>query len=300
MKSFLSIVLAITPGLLYACNVCGGSANSQNLGVLPQFNKHFIGIQYLSKFFQSYEDIDHISGKSSSDHYQNLQIWGRYTISKRIQLYAFLPYSYNKSNHDGLPVIINGIGDLSMIANYRLIRADDCNPLWKHSLQLGGGIKLPTGNYIPVGGSEGLPNMLPGTGSWDVIANLNYSLQYGKTGLSIDGNYTMNTANNESYKFGNRLNVSILGYHTLVGKGYTLLPFAGIRIECYAKDFENYRKHWVDDMTGGKVVFATLGLQTFYKRIGFNVSASLPIVQVYSDNLVSAGLKAETGIQLLF
>jgi hypothetical protein len=300
MKSFLSIVLAITPGLLYACNVCGGSANSQNLGVLPQFNKHFIGIQYLSKSFQRHEDIDHISGKRSSDHYKSLQIWGRYTISKRIQLYAFLPYSYNKSNHDGYPAIINGIGDLSMIANYRLVRADDCNPLWKHSLQLGGGIKLPTGNYVRVEGSEGLPNMQPGTGSWDVITNLNYSVQYKKTGLSIDGNYTINTANMESYKFGNRFAVSILGYHTLVGKGYSVLPLAGIRIECYAKDFENYRKHWLNDMTGGKVVFAALGLQTFYKRIGFNASASLPMVQAYSDNWVSAGLKVETGIQLLF
>lgn len=134
MKSFLSILLAIAPGLLYACNVCGGSANSQNLGVLPQFNKHFIGIQYLSKSFQNDADMDNVAGKGSSDHYQNLQIWGRYTISKRIQLFAFLPYTCNTSNHDGIPVTINGIGDISMIVNYRLIRADECSPLWKHSL----------------------------------------------------------------------------------------------------------------------------------------------------------------------
>lgn len=142
--------------------------------------------------------------------------------------------------------------------------------------------------------------MQPGTGSWDVITNLNYSLQYKKTGLSIDGNYTINTVNNDSYKFGNRFAVSVLGYHTLVGKGYSLLPLGGIRIEGYAKDFENYHKRWVDDMTGGKVIFATLGIQTFYKRIGFNVSGSLPIAQVYSDKLVSTGRKIETGIQLLF
>lgn len=300
MKLFLLFVLATAPGLLYACSVCGGSSNSQNLGVLPQFNKHFIGIQYLSKSFLNEENADHISAKRPSDHYQNVQLWGRYTISSRIQLFAFLPYAYNRSNHDGLPLTINGIGDASIIANYRLIRADDCNPVWKHSMQFGGGVKLPTGRYVPGTGSEGLPNMQPGTGSWDFITNINYSLQYKKTGLSIDGNYTINTANSNAYKFGNRLGMSILGYHTLTGKGYSVLPLAGARIETYAKDFQNFDKRWRDDLTGGRVVFATFGLQAFYKRIGFNANYSLPLAQAYSDNMVSAGRKMEAGIQLLF
>ncbi len=300
MKILLTIACTIMPRVIFACSVCGGSANSQNLGILPQFNKHFVGLQYVFKSYSSVEETNHGSKIRSTDQYQSLQLWGRYTLSNRVQLFAFIPYSYNRSNHEGVPVVISGIGDASILANYRLIRADNCNPVWKQNLQLGGGIKLPTGSYVPSAGNEGLPNMQPGTGSLDLIANINYSLQYRKTGFNIDASYTLNTPNRVSYKFGDRITLGMLAYHVITAKKYSLLPLAGIKIERYSADFDSYQKRWRNDMTGGEILYGTIGFQAFYNRIGLNVNGALPLKQSYPDNSVSAGYKIETGIQFLF
>lgn len=300
MKLLQSLVLSIAPGVLYACNVCGGSANSQNLGVLPQFNKHFLGVQYSQKSFGNHMNMEDQDDGGSRDRYQSVQLWGRYTINERIQLLGFLPYSYNTAEHEGRNASVKGLGDVLVVASYRLIASDDCGPVWKTNLQLGGGVKMPTGSYDHAQQNGMLPNMQPGTGSWDGVVSLSYSTQYRKVGIAVDMNYTVNSENRDGYKFGNRLTVSALGYYALSGARYNVLPLAGLRIENYATDFENYHKRWVNNMTGGDVAFATLGVQAFYGQLGFNFAFYQPVFQKYRDEMVSTGQKTEIGVQFLF
>ena len=92
-----------TNTIVKACDICGCTANGQSLGILPQFYQHFIGIQYQYRSYHSQGamSVDGTAGTSSNEYYNTLQLWSRYYIGKRIQLFAFVPYTSNVQHEQG-------------------------------------------------------------------------------------------------------------------------------------------------------------------------------------------------------
>src|SRR5690606_28763588 len=124
-------------------------------------------------------------------------------------------------------------------------------------LQAGGGIKLPTGVYDckTIQTRDGLPNMQPGTKSWDIIANVNYTVKKKSVGLNIDMSYTFITPNINDYKFGNRFGTSITAFYWWRMNDITVLPQGGLRFDVTAADFENFVTKTRNDMTGGEQLY---------------------------------------------
>jgi len=287
-----------------ACTVCGSSASNQYLGILPQYHKHFIGLQYQYRGFKS-EHPSHesdIQSSFSKEYYSTLQAWERFNVGKRIQLFAFVPYISNLQKANGATKSVSGIGDVTLLANYRLTKNDDLDCEWKHNLQAGGGVKLPTGGYDKqsVQKAEGLPNMQPGTNSWDFIVNANYTLKKERVGVNVDASYTISTPNSLEYKYGNRLSTGVMGFYWQQRKDITLLPQAGIRLDVAGSDYDNYGYRWKNDMSGGTQLFASAGVQAYYKRMGLQLMYHYPLVQDYASGLVNSMSKADAGVYFLF
>lgn len=306
MRVVFPIMLAMLAvcGSVHACDVCGCSASNQYLGLLPRADLNFVGFQYQYSSFRS----DHPSlfagkpNEHSNDRYSTYQLWGRYVVRRRLQLFAFVPYRYNVQRQDSLRLINSGIGDVSVLANAVVLRDNDGDHKWEQQLLAGGGVKAPTGTYsgITAMDKQGLPNMQPGTGSWDFIVNTNYTVRKRSFGFNFDAAYSLTTANRESYKYGNRLNAGLLIFYAVKGKKLNFLPQAGLRYEYALHDYDNYSRKWLNEQSGGYMCFATAGLQAYYKKWGVKYSLHLPVAQQYSSGYVTAQLKTDVSIFFLF
>lgn len=304
MKQFIMLlyaVVAASTGTL-ACDVCGCAAGGQYLGLLPGANRNFIGFQYLYNGLRS----DHPSlfenwpDEHSENHYNTFQVWGRYAAGKRIQLFAFLPYRYNLQYGDSVTFTSSGIGDVSLLANIVVLNSREGRG--QQQFLAGAGVKMPTGKYIGISEMDklGLPNLQPGTGSWDFVANGNYTLKKGAYGVNADATYAITTTNSSQYKYGNRLGVTGVAFRSVDAGNTELLPQAGVRYEFALHDYNNFRRKWLNEQSGGYVVFATAGMQGYYKKIGARVNYLIPINQHYSSGFVTVKQRIDLSVFFLF
>jgi len=300
MKYLLSCLLILIGPLANACTVCGCSASNQSLGILPEFHKNFVGLQFQSRNFTSTHLSHEATGPTttSQEKYRSLQLWGRYNIGSRVQVFAFVPYDINASFHPGDVKRISGLGDITLLGNVQIFPKEALGEKLKHNLQVGGGLKLPTGAYDATSTmtEDGLPNMQPGTKSWDVLANANYTLRGNRIGGNIDAAFTYTTANYQQYKYGNRLSSALTMFYWHQDKNFTILPQLGLRFEHSGTDYDNYKYKWKNDMSGGDQLYATVGLQAFHKRVGAQVTAYKPVYQHFASGRVHADFKLDAGL----
>lgn len=303
-KIFISLMAlsAMQHSTVNACNVCGCSSGNQYIGLLPQNNNSFIGFQYLYRSFRSVhlEDGGSIVPGTSYESYQTMQLWGRISLSNRLQLIGFIPFVQNTQRQEGQPTsVISGIGDVSLVANYKFVDGGNC--AWRHRLWAGGGVKAPTGKYDPnsVATDEGLPNMQPGTHSWDFIGNVNYTARHRNAGVNLDVSYVATTANSDNYKFGNRLSAGASAFYEVKHKDFTVLPQLGLRHDLAAKDYEDYRAGIKDEDGGGWQLYASQGVQAYYRHVGLQAMCYEPIQQHYASGNVNSKFRFEAGVVVM-
>lgn len=304
MKQIVALLIAMfSCNFGYACGVCGSSAGTQFLGLLPQSRQNFVGIQYQHRGFVSEHPGhgEHGSSAFSNEKYNSVQAWGRYYINSRIQVFAFVPYISNIKSENAGRSVVSGLGDIMIMGNANLIIPSQTAD-WKHQLHAGVGVKMPTGAYDSkaISQEEGLPNMQPGTRSWDFSVNANYTLRKERMGLNVEGAYTITTANDYDYRYGNKLSAGLLAFHQLKQKALTLLPQAGVKADVTGADYDRYTYKWRNDMTGGQQLYAVAGIQVYYSKIGLQASYYHPIYQHFANGLVNVKYKIETGISFLF
>jgi hypothetical protein len=167
---------------------------------------------------------------------------------------------------------------------------------------IGGGVKLPTGVYDrqSTKTEEGLPNMQPGTHSWDVVVNGSYTVSRKNIGLNIDANYTVTTANDDSYKYGNRLSANSFVFYKVKKRQLTVLPQMGVSYDRIQNDYENYSNKEIDGDSGSWHLYATVGVQALYRKFGMNLRHQQPVNQHYNSGLVTNWHKTEAVIFILF
>lgn len=302
---FLFTCMLVCCGILQAqaCDVCGG-AGSQLPGMLPMYANHFIGLQAQYRSFSSTHPglTESSPATKSEDYYRTLQVWGRYNIGSRLQVYGFVPYQNNTQQTRGTATTTSGIGDVSLLVNAALVRTSDtADAEVKHLLLAGGGVKMPTGRHNGATALDrsGLPNMQPGTGTWDFTLNVNYTLRYGNNGLYADAMYMLTTADAQSYKYGNRMAAGVIAFRSLMQGNLSLLPQAGIRYEYTLHDYDNYERKWLNEQTGGNMLLGTAGIQASWKRMGMQLTGYLPLQQHYADGYVQARFRLDAGLFIL-
>ncbi|MDZ7879815.1 MAG: hypothetical protein U5L45_19205 [Saprospiraceae bacterium] len=281
-----------------ACDACGCSAGGAYFGILPMYQRHFVGMRYQSRTFQSshiYNDPD-----PSKEHFQTLDIWGRFYPSPRWQVFGFLPYNVFEKNELGKNLKTNGLGDISLIANYAVLNTgDSLFHRFRHTLMVGGGAKMPTGkhSFKDADGSALNPNMQTGTGSWDFIASANYTLRFQKQGIFTDFNARLNTKNTEGYRFGHRLSTTVKYFYWFELPEGVLMPSIGAYNEWTGKDSDRGKN--VGD-NSGSATFGSVGLDFYYKKVAVSGLFQTPIHQNIGDGLVKAQNRLSLNVSYLF
>ncbi|TAE47327.1 MAG: hypothetical protein EAY69_06835 [Cytophagales bacterium] len=285
----LLIIFYVTATSTFACEICGCGAGSYYFGMMPQFHKNFFGVRYRYSSYLSH--IGYADMFKTTEKFQTLELWGRYYIGKKWQILTFLPYNTHIQTDSKGAKEIRGIGDMSFLLNYRLItpKHDSLNTIVKHTLWIGGGVKLPTGKYDYNSNDitqVSNPNFQLGSGSTDFVFNTQYTARLKKWGINLDASVKINTKNKNDYRFGNRISGNLLLFYLQQIKKIGIMPSAGVYAENSTWDERN---GYSIDATGGFLTNFSTGIDMYYKKYTIGCNFQTP----FKQNLAHGHLRAE-------
>jgi hypothetical protein len=218
-----------------------------------------------------------------------MEVWGSLRLMKKIQLLFGLPYQSNAFSNNSGKSTMKGLGDMNisgLFTVYQMNRLTKNNRAAYQMLHLTGGLKLPTGQYTSSGDFSSGNLFSIGTGSLDMHAGVIYEMKIQRTGFNLGLNYKMNHANNDQYRYGNKLQSSFQLYRKIdLSEKATLSPNIGISAE--NNDEDNHNGFDVYN-SGGYVTNASFGMEMKVNRflLGFNRQA--PIQQSIARNTIYA------------
>lgn len=194
---FIAFFIAAVSGTASACDVCGCSVGGNYFGILPQFQQNFVGVRYQQRSFSS-EHLTLFPGEEplrTQEAFHTTEIWGRYVPHPKVHLFAFVPYNFFTKDEENIHSVVSGIGDVSLMAHYIVLNnGNESKRKWKQALQIGIGIKMPTGKSNHIQSHSGLliPSLQAGTGAFDLPFSAIYTIRNGKWGANAEANYRLN------------------------------------------------------------------------------------------------------------
>lgn len=267
------------------CDACGCSASGGSLGFSSMLNSNFVGVRY---FNQSYSSRDGIFANSPwiDENFNTVQLWSRIPVTKRIQVSALIPYHFNTRERVTGDENIEGLGDITVIGMYTVAQTMRDSAVYTHKLQLGGGVKAPTGKYESENNLGSVnPSFQIGTGSWDYLLVAEYVLQRKKLGLNSMVNYTFKTENQKQYQFGNQLNYGSMLFYIFDVNNFKLVPQAGVAGESYKTN----RQYGLNvPKTSGDILFGKFGFEAGKDKLSVGLNAMVPL----SQNLTGGNVEA--------
>ncbi|ADY52008.1 hypothetical protein Pedsa_1446 [Pseudopedobacter saltans DSM 12145] len=293
-KLILFIALFLAQLGAKACDICGCGVGSYYLGILPEFNKKFVGLRYQHKELQTHLGPDSERTALTEDEtYQSMELWGGWNIGQKFRVLAFVPYNFNKRVSTTETGKKDGLGDIALMGYYNLLNYGTTinSKILVQSLWLGAGIKTPTGKYNPADADalNSSPNNFQlGTASTDFTINAAYDIRLMDLGFNLNANYKINTENQYDYRYGNKLSLNgLLYYKFKVGKEASLSPNVGLLYETAEKDVEN-RKYDID-ASGGYSSVGIVGLEAVKNRVSFGANYQGILSQNLANDRAKAG-----------
>jgi hypothetical protein len=301
MKKYIYLLFLLTfltASELVACNTCGCGVANYHYGILPQFQKNFIGMRYRYRSYVSTLEAGH-SAPYSYETFQTTELWGRFYPMNKWQVFAFIPYNFNEKREEDKITYFEGLGDVVVSANYNLINTyDSAESDWTHNLLVGAGVKLPTGQFRKI--EDGLTvnqNFQLGTGSVDLLFNLIYTLRFKNSGLNAEFTYNHNTTNRDEYRFGNTSRSGLTAFFIPKTGAVTLMPNAGASVETF-KDNKQFKQPFPD--SGGWAMLYNAGVESYYKNFAVGVSYSHPGKQKLFNEKVRSNDRVSVHVTVMF
>jgi hypothetical protein len=296
MKRYLITLLVVVLSASYAlaCDICGCGVGSYYIGILPEYNKRFIGLRYQHKTLQTHLGPQgQVTPLTTNETYQTAELWGGWNIGKKFRLLAFVPYNFAKRSSQEANASKGGLGDIAVMGYYNLFTNANTvsSKLLVHSLWVGAGIKVPTGQYEPgekLAVQNDPNNFQLGTASTDFTLNAAYDVRLNDLGVNLNVNYKVNTENNYAYRYGNKLSTNALLYYKFrLFHKITIAPNAGVLYETAQKDVES-QKYEVD-VSGGYSTALVTGLELATKNFSLGANYQNVVAQQLASNRVNAG-----------
>lgn len=266
------------------CDSCGSSSGG-GLGFGSMLDQEFAGLRYLN---QRYASRDGIFSNSPwlTEEFHSMQLWTKFPVGTRWQVSAIIPYHSNQRHRATGIERIEGLGDITALAFYSVLRRKNDSTAVSHNLQLGGGVKAPTGSYRSANNAGSVnPSFQLGTGSWDYLLVADYTVRKRKWGFNAMGNYVFKTENAQAYRFGDQFNYGGTLFYSAEGNGFRMVPQAGVSGEIYAAN-RQYGQTLPD--TAGDILFGKLGIEAGKDRFSVGVNVLLPIAQDLTGGRVEA------------
>lgn len=284
---------------LSACDGCGCSISQSYFGLSPNSNGHYVGFWWQHQQYEILPDQLFPERGFGHDYFNSLELRARISLSNRIQLSTILPYALHQRERQTGTQDLRGLGDAILIGNYLLFdNSDSLNLTLRHRLVAGIGTKMPTGNYrVFEDAAEANPNFQTGTGSWDALFNLAYTLRWENLGMHIEGTYRLNGTNESEYRFGDRVDVAATLYLIQRLRSIQLMPTIGVHFE--QADWDEDRGYY-HTYTGGKNLLANLGLETYWQDYNLGMSYSLPVQQNWNNEELEAESRFSVHLNYFF
>ncbi len=304
-------ILFATPVLMAAsitanaCDICGCGVGGNYIGILPEFNKHIIGLRYRHNSLLTHLGINGAhTYLTTQETYRTAELWGGWNITRNVRIMASVPYNMNDRENQGTIRTKSGPGDATLLGFYRVLNTRNTvfgNKLLVQSLWAGAGVKLPIGKYDPADRSGNTQNanlFQLGTGSTDIVTNLMYDIRLQDAGLNVWGSYKINTVNKYEYRYGNKFTVSAQPYYKFnIKRTTTIAPNAGVLYESGQKDENN---KFTVDISGGYLLLGSVGVEVVFKKITGGVNFQAPLSQDLAMGIVKANNRAMAHVAFAF
>lgn len=269
----LMLLASITNAYTQACCCTGAGAN---YSILPNLNKHVIGIHYTYKsYFSETKSLNpELDGMITNEQVNTLELFGRFNLNKRFQLSVFLPVSMIHERSKQSDNHVTGLGDMSFLFQYNVLDPLKCNgKKSKHQLRIGLGTKLPSGEFSKTADNLYTSSVQPGTGSIDFMANLIYTYRYNDFGFNTRIGYKLNTINKYTFKFGDKAEGAFNAFYLIKAKQVSFMPSLGL---AYVHGLANRHNHQAVYLSQSDVVTGSLSFDIYFKHLAFSISA-LPV-----------------------
>jgi len=272
----------------FDCDACGCSASGGSMGFSSMLNANFVGVRY---FNQSYSSRDGIFANSPwiDENFNTTQVWAKIPITDKIQITALIPYHFHDRALTSGTEKMSGLGDVTIMATYSVYQTQKDSAVFAHNLQVGGGIKMPTGKFKESNNLGTVNQSFQlGTGSWDYLLLTEYVIKRKDLGLNTMLNYTLKTENDKRYQFGNQLNYGSTLFYLLDLNSVQLVPQLGLAGEIYETN-KQYGEAVPD--TSGNVLFSKFGIEVGKDKFSVGVNAMLPLSQNLSSGRIEANYR---------
>jgi hypothetical protein len=257
------------------------------MGFASMLNSNFVGIRYFNQQYQSTDGL-YTNSLWYTENFTTTQIWARIPVKENIQVSVLLPYqSHNRETATGSQAI-NGIGDITLLAMYRLYQTKTDSTYFAHTLQMGGGVKMPTGKFNEANSGAVNPSFQVGTGSWDYLLATEYIVRRKQFGLNTLLNYVIKTENQKNYRFGNQLNYAGTFFYLYEKDALSFAPQVGIAGELYESNFQYGERL---NETSGNALFGKIGFEAGRNAFSFGANVMLPIQQNLTGGNVEANYR---------
>jgi hypothetical protein len=269
------------------CDACGCSASGGSMGFASMLNSNFVGIRY---FNQHYKSSDGLYSNSAwyNESFNTVQVWARIPVYKNFQISALVPYHFHNRETATGNQDIKGLGDITVLGMYRLYQTHKDSTFLVHTLQVGGGIKAPTGKFDQANAGNVNPSFQVGTGSWDYLLATEYIIKRKKFGFNTMLNYVFKTENEKKYRFGNQFNYSSTFFYLYEKNKFSLAPQLGFAGEVYGS---NYQYSEIVRKSSGDIFFGKLGVEVGKNKFSMGANVMLPINQNLANNRVEANYR---------
>lgn len=272
----------------FDCDACGCSASGGSMGFGSMLNNNFVGLRYMK---QSYTSRDGIFANSPwiDENFNTIQAWARIPVTDKIQISALVPYHFNDRKLTAGTESIQGLGDITVMALYTVFETKKDSTFFTHKINLGGGVKLPTGKFTEANnlGSVNQSFQL-GTGSWDFPLISEYVIKHKNLGLNTTLNYIFKTENSKNYQYGDQFNYAGTFFYLFDLKSVQIVPQAGLAGEMY----QTNKQHNLDlPNTAGDILFGKFGIEAGKDKFSVGINAMLPISQNLSNGNMEANYR---------
>lgn len=318
LQLFLLLVLLSGPLRTHACDVC-----NLFIGVQPNDRFHRLSLFYRYSAYGGYRNVPgtqvgnqrhplfgktlhdpslHVQEPTYSDQdrelYHTWELRGQFFLAQRWQLLVNVPFQYAEFRIEQERTRAFENGDPTLLLQY--------SPIWResgqnaHRLQVGGGVVLPTGRYAHSRIAE-TAHLYPGRGAWSGLLSVGYVHRWNKLGASLNATYRLNTTNRHGFRSTNALNLQadlFYGFRLDGPEGRVQLqPQAGTWYEDSGGDY--LHGEWIAG-TGGRLLFATTGINLVVERFNVQANLWLPLHQELFGTQLGNGGRLVMGLGYAF
>ena len=267
-----------------ACDVCGGVSASSMNGFTPTNDFHYIGLRSTYRRYCSHnESLLTGVATNSTEYFLTAELLGKFQLSNRWQLSGSLPYSFAFQTESDLRTRKNGMGDFGIQSFYTPLIQQDTNGIIRRQLNIGFGIKTPTGKFAE--SAHAMSNMYPGTGAFNFMLSANYIFQSGKNGGQIEASNTYSLRNKYGYQYGNSSSIGGTIFRMFTSSKTIFRPFVGFQASLILKDrIHGYTTS--DSMNNGEIISGKIGLNIIRTNWFLSLYGQLPIYQNLGNGTV--------------